>query len=356
MRLAHGWRGAAGVVLAVLSGCSVSVHVGKGSSGGVSTPPSIVHDGQIALDFRQSPSRAAFGLDAEENFRGYEATYHRTYQLRITLPGGVLRLPAHYVDGATDGEGGAVDTDHSHLPKFFTIDVLYPSDAAADAALVQQYALLGIRGQDHPLGTFVYGSPSNRLSVEIERRSSLTASLQPNERLYEFSFDQYRNPAVDAVYAGGRMALDLRRRPSRAALGFLDGYTDANIESAPPSQVPVALALRTPHGSAVLVVESVISSSGLSSDPQPRRERAAPATTVMISVSSVTTPRAQLLQAAPAIGLDRAAVSALFAGPASAKRAVHATTSVYDLTVTVQADPSRTDNTAVSISYSFTYH
>ncbi|MBO1756017.1 hypothetical protein [Allobranchiibius sp. CTAmp26] len=346
--------GAAAVIVTVaLAGCSVSFHAGGTRSGAAPTPPSIVHHGRVSLDFRQTPTRAAFGLPADESWRGYEAHYRHTYQLSITLPRGVLRLPAHVIDGDTDDVGGAVDIDRSHRPKYFTIDVLYPSDAAADAALAEQSSMLGITHRPSAVDALVDGSPSRDLFVEVQRLSNLSATLSsPGERYYYFSFDRYHNAAVDAVLHDGRMDLDARTRPSRAELGFLDDYGQADVQPTPPSTAPVRLTLRTPHDTVTLAVNSLTSTSGLDGDPQRTRERAAPSRTTTESVMSVASARAQLLRAAPALGLPTSAIPALFAG---SKRTLHAMTSAYDLEVDVQADASGDATAMASVSYRFAW-
>ena len=346
---------AAVVAVVAVAGCSFSTQVGDAGTSLARTPPSIVHDHHVALDFRQTPSRADFGLPADQNWRSYAAEDHQVNQLMIRLPAGVLQLPAHDVDGATDRAGGATDSDHHHLPKFFTIDVLYPSDAAADAALAQQYTLLGIHHQNAPLGLLLSGSPSPQLSVTVQRHSNLTASLSPGQRYYYFDFDQYRNPAIDAVLHDGRMSLDMRERPSRSELGFLDGYDRADIATAPSSNAVIRLTLRTPHGTTDLAVDSITSSSGGSAQPQLARQSAAPALTELHVVSTVAVIQEQLRQSGLALGLAPPALAALIAGSPT-NRTVQLTTPVYSLSVDVTVDSARTDAFAASVSYTFTYH
>lgn len=349
---------AAAIVTVALTGCSVSFHTGRtaSSSRPAPVPASIVHHGQLSLDFRQTPTRTAFGLPADENWRSYEAGYRHYYRLTVTLPGGVLRLPAHSIDGDTDDAGGASDNDHSHRPKYFTVDVLYPSDKAADAALAQQSAMLGITQPASKWDVLVDGSPSRHLFVEVQRRSNLSASLStPGERYYYFSFDRYRNDAVDAVLRDGRMALDLRGRPSRAQLGFLDDYAQADVQQTPPSREPVQLTLRTVHGTVTVPVDSVLSTSGRDHDPQSARQRGAPSHTVTEWSGSVAEARAQLARVAPALGLTPSALPALLIGPGNVAHTIRATTAAYDLTVKVQADPSESGPYAASISYRFDY-
>ncbi|UIJ33403.1 hypothetical protein [Allobranchiibius sp. GilTou73] len=358
MRRGAGAAAMAAAMSVTLAACSVSFHVGGTGSGTAraTVPPSIVHDGRVSLDFRQTPTRAAFGLPADQSWRGYEARYKHTYDLSITLPGGVLRLPAHSIDGDTDDAGGAVDTDHGHRPKYFTVDVLYPSEDAADTALAQQSALLGISHRPSASDALVDGSPSRDLFVEVQRQSNLSATLSaPGERYYYFSFDRYDNAAVAAVLHDGRMDLDARTRPSRAQLGFLDDYARADIQTSPPSKAPVALTLRTPHGTVTLAVDSLTSTSGRDADPQLVRQRAAPSRTSTTWVGTVAEARAQLVRAAPALGLAPSAISALFAGPADTAHTVRTTTSAYDLEVSVQADPSEPGPYAASIGYRFTW-
>lgn len=348
-------RGVAVLVVAlVVSACSV--HVGRVGPSEAGTPTSIVHHGVITMDFRQTPSRAEFALPSHANWRSYEAAYRHVYQLAIVLPKGVLRLPAHSVEGDTDGAGGANDANYSHRPEFFVIDAAYPSEGAADAALAQQYAVLGINQHTQPSTILLEGSPSHSLSVTVQRRSNLTASLQPGERYYYFAFDEYHNAAGDAVLHDGRMSLDVRTRPSRADLGFLTDYAQATIQPVPASTAPITLVLRTPSGVTMLAVESVTSTSGRDTDTQHVRERATPTRTVMNWVSSVAEVRAQLMRAAPILGLAPSAIPALFTGPTSSTRTLHAHTPVYDLQVDVLADPSRMDVFAASVSYTFTYH
>lgn len=342
------------VVAAAVSACTV--HIGQVGPTDAGIPASIVHNDAITMDFRHTPSRAEFGLPADANWRSYDAAYHHVYELTLVLSNGVVRLPAHSVEGDTDAAGGTSDSNYSHPPRFVTIDAMYPSDAAADAALAQQSAALGIDQHPQPSTILLEGSPSHRLSVNVQRLSNLTASLQPGERYYRFQFDQYRNPAVDAVLHDGRMTLDVRRRPSRADLGFLDGYADATIQSVPPSTTPVQLTLRTPTGTTDLAVESVTSTSGGDTDPQHTREQAAPTRTFTNWVSSVADIRAQLRQVAPTIGLAPSAVLSLFTGTAGEPRTLRTRTPAYDLQITVTADQSRTDKFAASVSYTFTYH
>lgn len=151
------------------------------------------------------------------------------------------------------------------------------------------------------------------------------------------------------------MDVDARTRPSRAQLGFLDDYARADIQTTPPSKAPVALTLRTPHGTVTLAVDSLTSTSGRDADPQLVRQRAAPSRTSTTWVGAVAEARAQLVRAAPALGLAPSAISALFAGPADTAHTVRTTTSAYDLEVSVQADPSEPGPYAASIGYRFTW-
>ena len=49
------------------------------------------------------------------------------------------------------------------------------------------------------------------------------------QAVYEFTIDQFHNPALDKVVHDGVFTADLRTRPSRAALGFLPHYWMADI-------------------------------------------------------------------------------------------------------------------------------
>ena len=94
------------------------------------------------------------------------------------------------------------------------------------------------------------------------------------------------------------MDLDVRSRPSRAQLGFLDDYAEPNVQPTPPSRTPIQLTLRTAHGMVTVPVDLVSSTSGREGDPQPTRQRATPSYTSTEWVGTVPEARAQLTRIA----------------------------------------------------------
>lgn len=347
-------RSALAATLAVgVSGCTVTFNPdGPGHTSSATTPASIIKDGRITVDFRHPPTRQEFGLPGDKNWRFYEAGYRRTYDLTVVLPGGDLRLPAHSIDGDTDGAGGANDADYRHLPRFFTIKAQYPSDVAADKALANQSAMLGIDQRPTAATILLSGSPSNRLSVTVQRLSNLTASLSAGERYYTFAFDEYHNPAIDRVLHDGRLQVDLRHPPSRAELGFQPTYPTADISPQPPSTQPYTVDLQLPGGLAVLRADSINSISG-STSGQPAAD-ALPSRTDLTSIRSVAAAT-DLMTNAASLGLSAPEVRALFTGSGRVQRVLRARTAVYDLEVRIGADLSDTPDPSATVRYVFTY-
>lgn len=339
---------------AVLAGCTVTHNPDELSrTSSATTPASIVKDGRVTLDFRHPPTRDEFGLPSNQNWRFYIAKDRHVYDLTIELPDGTLRLPVTDIDGDTDDAGGASDSDYRHLPRFFTIKARYPTDAAADQAVAHQLARLGINRRATVSDVLLSGSPSHRLSVTVQRVSNLSASLDPGERYYFFTFDEYHNPAIDKVLINGRMKIDLRRPPSREQLGFTPTYDTADVKPPPPSTEPYTVDLELPGGRAVVRSDSVTSVSGPTPD-QPD-STAPPSRTDLTSIRSIAGARAELTKNAAALGLTTAQVNGLFAGSGPVTRTLRVRASAYDLELRLDANLSTTDESAASVRYVFTY-
>jgi hypothetical protein len=346
------------LAVALLGGC-------VSTSGTTTQAGSIVHGNKLTIDLRHRPTRAEVGLEAGRNFRAYERSGDQL-QATVKLPTGTVTIPAFIVQAATNAAGGAGDTVRTHEPKFFDIERLFPDAATARQSLESDATALGLAEADvqrafPDLGTgtavpqsrVLHGLVHDWLSVEVTLTDMEAGQVQAD---YAFSIDVFHNPAVDKVVHNGVFAIDLTHRPTRAELGFLPTYWEANVQ--PAWQQSLRAQLTLPTGRVELPVTSVHSTSGVGSAADPNGVDAPKATNVALAATSVADAHQRLLSDAAKLGLDRAAVEAVFRGPSGtrAHKTLHgAQTAVYDVLATVDAQLGQPGAFAASLAYTFTY-
>jgi hypothetical protein len=324
---------------------------------------SVVHDGRLTLDLRQRPSRADVGLTAGRTSRSYQRAGDDMLQVKVELPGGALTLPCFLVSFATDAADGATDTVATHQPKSFVLNRRFANSADARTAMLRDAEVLGLHsdeidrafpdlgtGAAVPQSRVLHGLVHDWLSLEITVNDIDNGGVQA---IYDFSVDQFHNPAVDAVVHDGVFGIDLTRRPSRAALGFLPAYPTAVVRA--PYGQTLRVDLRLPDGRVAMPVDSVTSTSSVDGGADPNGV-GEPRATTLVRTLSVADARAQLQEDTAALGLDAQAVAAALDGSGT----VHTTligrdTAVYAVKVNLSANLAEAGDFAASLRYTFTY-
>ncbi len=325
---------------------------------------SAVHDGRMTLDLRKRPTRAEVGLNDAAASRSYERSGAQPLQVKVELPGGSVSLPCFVVTVATDATGGVSDTVATHQPKFFVLNRRFPNSADARAAMVHDGKLLGLHadeigrifpdlgtGAAVPQSRVLHGLVRDWLSLEITVNDIDDGQVQA---VYTFSIDEFHNPAVDKVVHDNVFGIDLTRRPSRAALGFLPTYPTATVR-APYGQV-LHVDLRLADGGRVAMpVDSVTSTSSVNGGPDPDGV-GEPRMTTIVRTSSVADAHAELRRDAAALGIADRDVAGVFDGAGTVRTTLTGRdTASYAVKVTVSANLAEPGAFAASLRYTFTY-
>ena len=282
------------------------------------------------------------------------------------LPGASVDIPGFVVQASTNDAGGAGDSVATHEPKFFDIERRFADAAAARRGLESAASALGIAqseldqtlpelgsgatvAQSRVLHGFVHGW----LSVDVTITDLDAGQVQAD---YAFSIDVFHNPAIDRVVHNGVFAVDLRHRPTRAQLGFLPTYWEADVQ--PAWQQPLRAVLTLPGGRIDMPVTSVVSTSGIGRAPDPAGVQPPRETVASIGAMSIVGAHRRLRTDAGVLGLDPGAIDAIFRGAYG--RQVHTTlagrrTAIYDLSATIEAQLDEPGAYAAALSYRFTY-
>jgi len=329
-------------------------------------PGSILHDNKIVLDLTRRPTRKSFGLPDGKSFRSYQRT-GSMLQTTIVLPQGTVETPAFVVAGATNAGGGANDHVPTHDPKYFDVLTRYPSAERALSVLSEQAGALGIdpaeisrirgdlgTGGTVPQSRVLRGLVEDWLSVEVTLKDLEGSNVQLD---YELDVDVFHNAAVDKVLQDKTMKVDLTRKPTREDLGFLPTYWAGDVVAEPGTTINAVLELA--DGSLTIPTDAVLSSSGdpttANDDPQGTKP---PGRTTITSTGSVDDIRAQLAGNGPKLGIGADEIGAAFRG-SSGERVSRTLdgrgTSVYDVSVRVEATLDAPGQFAASLRYSFLY-
>lgn len=332
---------------------------------------SILHGNKLTLDFRHKPTRTEVGLEPGKAFRAYERN-GPMLQATLKFPTGTIEVPCFIVQASTDAAGGAADaqlkdeTISKHQPKYFDVEQLFPDGASARQSLTQNAKVLGLSqaeidlvlpqlgtGAVVPQSRVLHGLVDDWLSIEITLTDMEHGQVQAD---YEISIDVYHNPAIDKVVHDGVFALDLTRTPTRADLGFLDTYSDADIKPAWGKSLRARLTLS--GGAIEEPVSSVSSTSAIDIGQDPSGTGPPKQTTVSLKPGTPTDVRRELLADAPALGIDQAAASAIFAAPTGTrvqKTLRGKSTSVYDVLAKADVSIGQPGAFAASVTYTFSY-
>jgi hypothetical protein len=347
--------------MTLLGGCVT--HLRSGSSPGGATATSIVHDNAVTLDFRNRPTRADVGLPADRNSRSYGTT-GTPLQVTLILPAGPVVVPAFDVTAATDSSGGALDKNYSHTPKDFLVSSRFANGADVRASLDKNAAVLGLSQADLDLalpsvGTgavvpqqrVLHGLVKDWLSVDVELMDGENGQVVVE---YSIGIDVYHNAAVDQVVRGGIFTADLTRRPTRAALGLLDGYSSAFIQ--PAWQQSLSLHVTLPDGVLTGAVSSISTSSG-AEDTDGRNQPIS--TSIQLAPSTAAALQQRLGVDGPLLGLDPTQLAAIFSAPTGGDRVQQTltgtSTSVYAVSAKFDVTPGGANAFSAVVTYNFTY-
>jgi hypothetical protein len=173
---------------------------------------------------------------------------------------------------------------------------------------------------------------------------------------YTFTINEYHNPAIDKVVHDGVFAIDLTRRPSRADLAFRDGYSLAEVRPAPRAELTARLTL--PGGTLERPAASVTSTTTSAGATDPAGTGEPRQTAVTLPATGADQAARTLHTDAALLGLDEAAVRAVFAGaPGTHVKTTlpGRSTGVYDVSAHVELTLGQPGPFAASISYRFDY-
>lgn len=312
---------------------------------------SIVHDGKATIDLRHRPTRADFAFPPGRNYRAFQSRAPgREIATTVILPTGALRIPAFVIAA----DGGDFTSRRPLPPKNIVVQRLFDDPAAARRSLLEDAPALAVDRDDvealmarvaatagtrAPQQGVLRGTAADWLAADAEVIGYEDGTVGVN---YKFTVDAFGGAAARKVVHDGIFALDLTRRPSREELGFEPDAPTARVRPAPDSGLTVELTL--PGGVIRRPVQSVDST--------------ATGTIVTLTTSAVDDARRRLLDDAHALGVPRGEVVAFFDGEPGHRTATlrgHGT-SVYDVTVTVDANLGQAGAFAAAVSYRFAYH
>jgi hypothetical protein len=355
----------AGLVLALaLGGCTVSTPLRSGAN----APGSVLRDNAITLDLRRPPTRADLGFPEGSNQRAYQQEAGRPpIATTVELPTGTLRAPAIVV-GADGDDHTPAGIRNPRPPQRIVVERVFGTAAEAADSLTADSALLGLdrgdleallfrvaRGQPPAMpqrGT-LDGLVRDWLAASVDVIGHEDPSVQVN---YTFTVNEFHNPAIDAVVHDGVFGIDLTRRPSRADLALRDTYSLAVVK-APPSGTLTAR-LRLPGGVLERRVTSVTSSTTAPGVDDPAGTGPPRRTDLALVASGVADAERMLRADAPLLGLDPAAVDAIFAGAPGthvARTLPGRGGPAYDVAAVVQVTLGQPGAFAAALTYRFTY-
>ena len=349
----------------VLGGCTVSPPLRSGNN----APGSVLRENAITLDLRHPPTRADLGFPAGRNDRAYQQEAGKPpIATTVVLPTGTLRAPA-FVVSATGDDFTPAGRGNPRPPQRITVERVFGTAAEAADSLTADAALLGLDRADLEALLFrvARGTPPavpqqgtlaglvrDRLAVSVDVIGHEDPTVQVN---YTFTINEYHNPAIDKVVHDGVLDIDLTRRPSRADLAFRDTYSLALVKAPPGGTLTARLSL--PGGILQRAVTSVTSSSTAAGVEDPTGTAAPRGTDLALVPAGVADAERVLRADAGPLGLDAAAVDALFAGrPGTHVRRTLAGrgTAVYQVAAVVEVTLGQPGAFAAGITYRFSYH
>jgi hypothetical protein len=327
-----------------------------------------MRDNAITLDLRHPPTRADLGFTEGRNDRAYQQEAGKPpIATTVELPTGTLRTTAFVVSADGDDFTPAGRTN-PRPPRRIVVQRVFGTAAEAADSLTADAALLGLdrgelaallfrvaRGTPPALpqhGT-LEGLVRDRLAVSVDVIGHEDPSVQVN---YTFTFDEFRSPAIDKVVHDGVFGIDLTRRPSRADLALPDSYSMAVVKAPPGGTLTARLTL--PGGVLQRSVSSVTSSSTAAGVADPGGTGAPQHTDLALVPSGLPDAERVLRADAGLLGLDPAAVDAVFTGaPGTLVRRTLAGhgTAVYEVAAVVEVSLGQPGAFAAGITYRFTY-
>jgi hypothetical protein len=335
---------------------------------GNNAPGSILRDNAITLDLRQPPTREALGFTDGRNDRSYQQESGKPeIATTVVLPTGTLRVPA-FVVSADGDDFTPAGRANPRPPRRIVVERVFGSAAAAADSLTADAALLGLDRDDlsallfrvgrgtppaMPQQGTLAGLVRDRLAAAVTVIGHEDPSVQVN---YTFTIDEFHNPAVDKVVHDGVFGIDLTRRPSRADLAFRDTYSVALVKAPPAGSLTARVTL--PGGILQRPVTGVTSTSTATGVDDPTGTGEPRQTTLALVPRGVDDAERALRADAAVLGLDPAAVDAVFAGAPGS----HVTrtlaghgTAVYDVAAVVEVTLGQPGVFAAGITYRFTY-
>jgi hypothetical protein len=335
---------------------------------GNNAPGSILRENAITLDLRQPPTRADLGVTGGSNDRAYQQEAGRPpIATTVELPTGTLRAPAFAVSASGDDSTPA-GRQNPRPPQRITVERVFGTAAEAADSLTADAALLGLDRADLEALLFrvARGTPPampqhgsldglvrDLLAVSVDVIGHEDPTVQVN---YTFTINEFHNPALDKVVHDGVFGIDLTRRPSRADLAFRDTYSLAPVKAPPGGTLTARLTL--PGGVLRRAVTSVTSSSTAPGVEDPAGTGMPRRTDLALVPAAVADAERVLRADAGPLGLDAAAVDAIFAGkPGTHVRETLAGrgSPVYDVAAVVEVTLGQPGAFAAAITYRFSY-
>lgn len=341
------WIAGLAVLVVFLAGCTAGTPLRSDTTG----PGSIVHDNKATIDLRRKPTREDLGFKPGRNDRSYQrGAGVGAIVTTVELPTGAVRIPAFVVTA----DGGDFASKASLPPRNIVVQRLFDKADQASRSLIGDAPTLGFSQQDvesllsriantgrtiAPQQGVLEGLVRDWLAVYAEVIGYEDGTVGVN---YTFTIDQFHNPAIDKVVRDGVFGIDLTHRPSREELAFLNNLDIARVKPAWNETLSVRLTL--PDGVVQRPVTSVTSTAAH--------------TEVSLTPSSIEDAQRVLAADAPALGVQPAAIEAVFTGrPGHVKTTLPGLkTAHYDTTVTIDATIGQPGAFAAAVSYTFTYH
>lgn len=313
-----------------------------------------MHGNQATIDLNHKPTRKDFGFEPGRNDRSYQRGFGpfagvKTIDTTVVLPAGSLRVPAFGINA----DGGDFISAATLPPRHIVIQQVFDKPDKALQSLITDAPILGFSEQDvqsllsrvastagtrTPQQGVLNGLVRDWLAAYVEVIGYEDGTVGVN---YNFTIDQFHNPAVDKVVHDGIFGLDLTHRPSRPELGFLENSAIARVQPAWNETLSVRLAL--PDG----VIQRPVS----------RVDSTERQTVVSLTSNSVSNAQQVLTADAPVLGVPPSAIGDTFTGQSGhvKKTLPGRTTPFYTVTVTVDATLNQPGAFSAAVSYTFTY-
>lgn len=340
----------AALAVALLGGCTVSFDAGADDR----ATGTILRDDHATIDLRHRPTREEWGFAPGRNHQAYQAgttTPADTIATTVTLPTGTLQIPAFVVE-ASSGSTVTHTSPDPLPPKEILVQRRFPTPEQALRSLRNDAPALGFSRQDTdallarvgpttgtgtPQQGVLNGFVRDWLSAYVEVIGYEEGTVGVN---YHFLIDYFRGSEPGSVVRDGVFALDLTHRPSRDELGFRQYDDTADIMR--PWNQSLAIRLTLPGGVIHRPVEDVTSAGNQ--------------TFVDLGTGTVADMHRTLSEDAPLLGIDPAAVDAVYTGRSDGQPLRGRSTTVYDVEVRAGANLNQPGQFSASLTYVFTYH